>query len=204
MRQSAAVAAAFFATASLAPSTGLASSSPSTGLSTPASAADLREFRDTDEPRIGSTDIRKVVVDNGDSWVKVRVKEAGFRHSETNLWIDSAKADPGPEYLISGYQNSEFFGGRVEGFDDETKPTWHCDGLRMRDDGSSRWVVFTFKSTCTRGHGAIRVHADSKGNAGRDHAPNNSPSGDKRFYDWVPRGTALTTSVEPRPCDQAY
>lgn len=204
MRKSTVVAAALCVGAVIAPTAGFASPSPAPVRTSTDSALTVGLFRDSDEPRIGSTDIRRVVVDNGNRLVRVRVKEAGFRHLETRLWIDSVKSDPGPEYLISGYQNSEFFASRVEGFGDPTKPTWRCDRLRMIDDGTSRWVTFRFKSECLRGPGSIRVHADSRGNGDRDHAPNNSQSGDKRFYAWVSRGMAASTSSDPRSCDQAY
>nr|MBA3265331.1 hypothetical protein [Nocardioidaceae bacterium] len=167
---------------------GMASSTTSLGGTAPASIAEEVEFRDADEPGIGSTDIRRVVVLNSNRWVHVWVKQAGRRHAETRLWIDSVKADPGPEYMVGGYQNSEFFGSRVERFGDPTRATWQCNSLRMQDDGTSRWVHFVMRPACLRGPGHIRVHADSKGNGARDHAPDNSASGHKRFYDWVMRG----------------
>jgi hypothetical protein len=161
------------------------------GLTPSGSSDDVREFRDSDEPGIGSTDIRRVVVDNGHRWVHVWVREAGRLHQETRLWIDSVKADPGPEYLVGGYQNSEFFGARVDRFGDRTRPTWRCSGLRMEDDGQDRWVHYKFRQGCVRGPGHIRVHVDSKGNGARDFAPDKSASGNKRFYGWVNRAGRL-------------
>lgn len=192
MRKSAAAAAALFATVSIVPSSGLASTTSPMGLRPSSSGPDVREFRDPDEPGIGSTDIRRVVVDNNKRRVHVWVKEAGRLHQETRLWIDSVKADPGPEYLVGGYQNSEFSGWRVEGFGDPKKRrTWHCGGFRMKDDGQDRWVHYLMDSECLRGPGHIRVHVDSKGDKARDFAPDKSASGNKRFYAWVNRAGRL-------------
>lgn len=178
---------ALIAAMGLAASTGVAALAPAQGESARALTA---TFRDGDEARSGPTDIRVVRVDNRERKVHIWVKEARRKHFATKVYIDSVRSDTGPEYLISGYQNSEFIAYRVEGFKDQSDHVWQCSGVRMADDGTSRWVHYSFRSDCARGAGGIRVHAASKGRlrGTGDVAPDNSSTGHKRFYAWVARG----------------
>jgi hypothetical protein len=151
----------------------------------PSALADDRMFYDRDGG--AATAVQKTIVFNRAHMLWVEVNH-NSRMYEDDFWIDTRPHDPGPEYRLYMYANSDVFG--IQQTDTFEGPGWHwsCEhGVVMNSDNfaAGAWSWIGIPQHCLRGPGAVRVHVRSRSRGGLvDDAPNHQFG----FTPWVAMG----------------
>ena len=129
---------------------------------------------DDDSGDTGSrSDIRKVVVEHTNTklLVKARLDEVvvGVEYA---VFIDTRRNNPGPEWLISAYPDSEWVIMRVSGWDDNGEPGPQCGRARYSLESDPAVAKVRLPTSCLgmrdRVRVAVRMH---DGGNGVDWAP---------------------------------
>jgi hypothetical protein len=152
---------------------------------TPATAARVT-FEDGANDASRSVDIRSVRVVNEDR-VAVRTTFQNLVNRECGstsllVYLDTARRNAGPEYVLAGQLFCEWDAFRVEGWRDHTwRRLLQCDiDLRTRA-GRGGSATFDVDRSCLRRPGGVRVAVKSSGLRGSS--------------DWAPRRLAFYPSV---------
>ena len=151
----------------------------------PWAMADDRAFPDHDGG--GPTAVQKVIVLNRVHmlWVEVQHKST---MNEDVFWIDTHPDDPGPEYRLFMYANSDVFGMQQTDSFQGPGRRWPCErGVVMHSDNfdDEAWSWIGIPQRCMTGPGAVRVHVQS---VSRAHVKDDAPNREFGFMPWVANG----------------
>lgn len=137
------------------------------------------------------SDIRRVVVNNATTRNRVAVRAdmgAVILGDSAILWLDTKRADAGPEYKVRLYPESDGFTlRRVNSFAGKGHAV-RCSGMRLRAAaGQHQTFTWSFPRSCLKNPGKVRATVRARwlfaSRVVIDWAP-----GYHRFTGWVARG----------------
>ncbi len=142
-------------------------------------AADVETFND------GGSYLTTVTVRHGVKNLRVKAKVGDYEiPSNFTFWLEVDPDDPGPEYKIQVYPNSEVVPIRaVENFADRGEEV-ECDYSASADAGGSKYVGIVIPRDCLDTPAAVRVSVRANYAIPGPNVEDWGP-GKRRFFGWV-------------------
>ena len=125
-----------------------------------AAAVTINDARGDTNSRI---DIRKVVVRHTDDRLKVKARLNKVVYGvEFAAFLDTRRENPGPEWKLSGYADSEWGITRVKGWNDTGTPGPACGRARFSKDSDPPVAWFRVPNDCLNIRDKVRVSVAMK------------------------------------------